>query len=52
MTTPVEKALAAWNSAPVHVQLMAGTYVKPLIAALADLEKRVTTLEEKANVAP
>lgn len=47
MQTPVEKALAAWQAAPLHVKALAGDYVKPLLWALADLEKRVFTLEKK-----
>lgn len=49
MNEKVEKAVAAWNTAPVHVQIMAGSYVNPLLAALVAMAAEISTLKEKVE---
>ena len=53
--TPLEavrEALSAWDSAPPHIRLMAGAYVRPMLAALVILatscqesNERITRIE-------
>jgi len=46
MVEAVEKARKAWQEAPVHVRMMAGQYVDPLIVALLEVSARVEKLEQ------
>lgn len=49
MKTAIEAAGDAWNEAPMHIKLMAGAYVAPILAALADLQRQINTLKEAKN---
>lgn len=43
----VKDALAAWEKAPMHIRMMAGEYVGPILAALGALADRVERLESQ-----
>lgn len=45
MSEAVEKARIAWQEAPMHVRMMAGQYVDPLIVALLEVSARVERAE-------
>lgn len=44
MKTAIEAAGDAWKDAPAHVKIMAGAYVSPLLAALADLQRQIDAM--------
>jgi hypothetical protein len=41
----VADALAAWEAAPLHVRMMAGAYVVPVLAALVAVADEVEALK-------
>jgi hypothetical protein len=45
----IDDALAAWDNAPLHIRVMAGAYVGPLLAALVAIGERIEKLEEAQN---
>lgn len=44
MKSALEAANEAWDSAPVHIKMMAGAYVSPILAALADQQRQINEL--------
>lgn len=44
MKSALEAANEAWDAAPMHIKMMAGAYVAPILAALADQDRRITKL--------
>ncbi len=49
MPQSVADALAAWNRAPVHIRMMAGEYVGPILAALVAIADDVEKLKAGAG---
>lgn len=45
MQQAIDDALAAWESAPMHVRMMAGAYVGPVLAALEAVAEEVEKLK-------
>lgn len=44
MKSAIEAANDAWASAPAHVKMVAGAYVAPILAALADQQRQINEL--------
>ena len=42
----VDEAQKAWDAAPVHVKVMAGPYMRPVLHALSEMQKAI---EEVCN---
>lgn len=49
MKQAIADALAAWESAPLHVRMMAGNYVGPVLAALVAVGEEVEALKGAKN---
>ncbi|MQY50841.1 hypothetical protein [Rhodocyclus gracilis] len=41
----VQKAVAEWEKAPVHIRLVAAQYMEPVLAALVALNREVKELQ-------
>lgn len=41
MKSALEAANEAWDKAPMHIRMMAGEYVAPILAALADQQRQI-----------
>ena len=46
MNEAVEKARKAWESAPMHVRMMAGAYVDPMVVGLLEIAARLEKHEK------
>lgn len=49
MEQSVSDALAAWERAPLHIRMMAGEYVGPILAALVAVAGEVEKLKAGAG---
>lgn len=49
MQTAINDALTAWEAAPLHIRMMAGAYVGPLLAALVAIGEKVNQIEDAQN---
>lgn len=45
----VMKAKEAWDNAPAHIRMMAGSYVAPVIAALIALDAELDALKKEVR---
>lgn len=49
MQQAINDALSAWEAAPLHIRMMAGAYVGPLLAALVAVGEKVEKIEGVIN---